>query len=104
MYTLGGDPELPTQTRLRAVYNYDPETGAFTRKIKMGKYPKGGLVGKLNGRGFRVVKINNRVYTQSRLIWLWVTGQLPAKYVMFRDGDRTNFRANNLYLKRDYDK
>jgi hypothetical protein len=88
----------PTQQWCQDHYAYDPETGALTRKVRMGRYEAGALVGKFDVHGFRVTKIDGRTYTLARIIWLMVTGRLPTKYVNFRDGDRTNLRASNLSM------
>jgi hypothetical protein len=90
----------PTQAWCQANYNYDPATGNLTRKVPMGRYPAGGIVGKWDVHGFRVTKIDGRTYTLARIIWLMVTGRLPVLRVNFRDGDRTNLRASNLSLVR----
>lgn len=97
-------PPISREELLRK-YTYDPATGALTRNYDMGRYPKGGQVGKCDAKGNRVLrfKFNDGRFGMialGRLIWLIVTGTLPNRYVRFRDNDNTNFAANNLYLGR----
>lgn len=94
-----------TREELLRKYTYDPRTGALTRNWDMGRYPKGGQVGKCDAKGNRVLRFkfdegHFGMIALGRLIWFIVTGTLPNRYVRFRDGDNTNFAANNLYLGR----
>lgn len=68
-----------TQAELKALLDYDPETGTFWWKAK----PKWSHIdisqpaGSLGSRGYRKIKINCREYSEHRLAFLWMTGRFP---------------------------
>ncbi len=101
---------LPSQERLRELFDYDPETGALTWKIK--PYPQAGrvVIGReagtiTKGRSqYRTVGIRESlggkftVYLAHRLIWKWMTGDDPPECVDHEDLDHFNNRWVNLRL------
>lgn len=84
-----------TQDQVRAEIAYDPETGAFTRRGK----PAGGP----NAKGYWTVSVLGKQRIASRLAWLYQTGTLPARNIVFVDGDRSNLRWSNMRLAEDLD-
>ncbi len=77
-----------TQKKLREKYNYNGTTGIFTFR-KNNK-----IVGTVDGEYIRT-KINGKSHRIHRLIWQWVTGDIPNK-IDHKDGDGTNNKWNNL--------
>lgn len=88
-----------SQELLLALFNYDPETGIFTRKLTTGtKAKKGDIAGVLNDNGYIDISINTRAYRAHRLAWLYCFDELPEEQIDHIDNDRTNNRLDNLRL------
>jgi hypothetical protein len=87
-----------TQERLVHLFHYDPETGAFTRLVRMGQR---GLIGSRadfpsKGTGYRVVKIEGHPFYAHRLAWLYMTGAWPTEWIDHDNLDRGDTRWGNL--------
>lgn len=95
----------PTPDTLRALLDYNPETGALTWRESA---PRGGKrqagreagttrrVGRPPGKLYRGVKIDRQVYGSHVLAWAIVTGEWPEGMLDHEDGDGTNNRWQNL--------
>lgn len=57
--------------------------------------PAGSLVSK-NGRQYRVVRLDGRLYPCQVIAWLLMTRRWPKQLVTFKDRDTTNCRWRNL--------
>lgn len=67
-------------TELKAILNYDPETGIFRWLIDNSKRCwKGKEAGSINVYGYRIIRINNKAYRASRLAFLYMTGVWPIQ-------------------------
>ncbi len=76
--------------RLRAVLDYDPETGRFTRKAN------GNSVFSNNKSGYIQIGIDGKMYTGHRLAWLHIHGELPPDQIDHINGVRDDNRITNL--------
>lgn len=101
-----------TQARVRELFNYDPVTGLLTWRDRPRhdfKTDRGwktfqaqcagkvaGAISRSGTNTYRVVRIDDVLYQQHRLIWLYVTGDWPKGWVDHRDTDGTNNRWLNL--------
>lgn len=87
-------PGTYTLEYVRSHFDYDFETGKVTRKY----------VSKLAEKKTEESSlcINGERFETHRFIWLWMTGQnlLNGDKVIFKNGDRTNFKWENLALDR----
>ena len=83
--------------RVMELFNYDPETGILTWKVRRSKrFKVGHIAGTIRQKtGYREVEIEGRYYLAHRLAWFYVHGTW-AKRIDHRDGDRLNNRAANL--------
>lgn len=87
-----------TQSRLKELLSYDPNTGVFIWKEKISNNDKG-KVGDIAGcmsRGYVRIKIENSKYMAHRLAWLYLYGKWPEKYIDHINKDKTDNRVVNL--------
>lgn len=88
--------ELPTQQRLRELFDYDPETGLLTWRGKASrKHHPGMTAGTRHHSGAWQVRINGTIFLVHRIIWKWLHDEEPV-VVEHRDGDEGNNREANL--------
>lgn len=86
-----------TQSRLKELVTYDPLIGEMTWIVTKSKLtPAGSLVGYVNRKGYRATNIDGKSYLVSRLIWLYVTGDFPKRFIDHKDRNRLNNKWDNL--------
>lgn len=85
-----------TAERLRQLLHYDPETGVFTRPVRVSNCRIGKQAGCLRPDGYRYIGIDGDRYMAHRLAWLYATGQWPAVQIDHINGDRADNRFVNL--------
>jgi hypothetical protein len=83
-----------TAARLRELFDYDPETGAFTRQ-KPARYA-GRQTGYVSADGYRVVSVDGFQYLAHRLVWLYMHGSWPMQMLDHINGIRSDNRISNL--------
>jgi hypothetical protein len=84
-----------TAERLREVLDYNPETGAFKRRIDRPGCKAGQIAGTI-ANGYRQIEIDYKLFRASRLAWLYMTGQWPRHMVDHINGKRDDDRWCNL--------
>ena len=76
--------------------SYNPETGVFFRRIKLGKNTKLGVCGTLDSQGYVQVGVDGKHYRAHRLAWFWMTGDWPEHQIDHINGVRHDNRWSNL--------
>lgn len=87
-----------TLAQVQGLLHYDPDTGTFTYKVAPPRKPwlAGSVVGTTHGAGYKVVKIEQRMYLLHRLAWFYVHGVWPSQNIDHRNGIRCDNRIDNL--------
>lgn len=90
--------ETLTLERLKALIDYNPETGSMVWKISTSnRNPVGSEAGTIMKHGYRHVSIDGRRYLAHRLAWFYVHGSWPTE-IDHIDRDRSNNKLANLRL------
>lgn len=91
-----GKPKV-TYEDVRALFDYDPETGVVTRRqTTSSRARRGMIVGCKNTQGYLVVNIDRTVYYLHRIIWLWMTGEWPEYSIDHINRKQDDNRWSNL--------
>ena len=89
---------LPSQERLRELFTYEPETGKFSRRVRVNNRPVGSTT-KPVACGYLDQGVDGKKYRAHRLIWRYVTGEDPgALDVDHRNRNRSDNSWSNLRL------
>lgn len=85
-----------TQEDLQRALNYCPITGHFTWKVSVGARGKqGNRAGRVHHSGYRHIFIAKKSYTEHRLAFLYMTGEIP-EYVDHINNKRDDNKWENL--------
>jgi len=88
--------ELVSQSYLKSLISYNPDTGVFTW-IKSGiGISKDLISGYIENNGYRRIKINGKKYLGNRLAWLYMTGEWPSRFIDHINGEKDDDRFCNL--------
>lgn len=87
-------------TIVRGLFNYDPETGALTHKIRRKAVKFGAQIGCLDNDGYLVATVSllgkQRLFKVHRLVWLHVHGAWPSGVIDHINGIKSDNRLDNL--------
>jgi len=95
----------PPAEELRAIFQYDPVTGALVWKMRPPTTREnrthntkfaGNQVGALNTCGHRQVRVNGRLITVHRIVWKMMTNTDPIDQIDHINGDPDDNRWGNL--------
>ena len=98
---------LPSQEELRKVFDYDPDTGELRWKISKPRVKAGMRAGckpkkTTINESSRVVCYKREHYLEHKIIWRWLWGETSLNPLHHLDGDKSNNRLSNLFLKHDF--
>ena len=86
-----------TVEEARRVLRYDPETGEFFWRVKVGvRGVVGARAGSLMAKGYRMIQYNGKGYLDSRHAWFMTTGDWPKNQIDHADTNKANNRFSNL--------
>ena len=78
-------------------FNYDPDTGRITWRVRSGKKVKiGDVAGSINGEGYMQIRFKGKGHYAHRVIWLLVTGKWPENDIDHINGIRDDNRLSNI--------
>jgi hypothetical protein len=77
---------------LRQTFVYDAATGLFYR---VGRYPARPS-GRVNSRGYVILRIKGQTYFAHRLAWLYIYGEWPSAIIDHINRERDDNRLSNL--------
>ncbi len=83
-----------TSNRLKEVMIYSPDTGIFTRRVKIGRYVAGSKAGSKDKAGYIQVCVDGVIYFAHRLAFLYMMNRWPEALI---DHINTN-RSDNSWL------
>jgi len=68
-----------TTDLIERALDYDPDTGVFRWKVDMSpRSMAGSVAGRINNRGYRIIRIKGNHYRAHRLAFLLMTGDFPT--------------------------
>lgn len=87
-----------TQTKLKKMLHYNPDTGLFTWLINnRNEINIGDIAGCLNKiTGYIIIGINGKIYQAHRLSWLYMHGYFPEYKIDHKNGKGDDNRWVNL--------
>jgi len=92
--------ESLTQSRLKELLHYNPDTGYLTWSCKMFGIKKGDIAGCKSkyrtGKHYVSVRIDGKLYLSHRIIWLYMTGAFPENHIDHINGNGCDNRFINL--------
>lgn|SRR5262249_22863836 len=85
-----------TAKRLRCLLDYKAATGKFRWRVQKFGLKAGTLAGCVGRKGYRIIRIDRRLYQAGRLAWLYKTGKWPELEIDYINRDRSDIRWANL--------
>jgi hypothetical protein len=83
--------------RLCELLDYCPDTGIFTWKVDRKRLAKAGtLAGSTNGKGYRQISVDGKLYLAHRLAWYYCFQEWPTKVIDHINGIKDDNRLDNL--------
>lgn len=85
-----------TQSRLKELLHYCPDTGVFTRLTGNNRVKVGSIAGCLAGLGYSQIRIDRKKYYSHRLAFLYIEGAFPKNNTDHINGVKADNRWSNL--------
>lgn len=88
--------KILTQSRLKELLDYNPDTGIFIWRIHKPPIIVGREAGNKSPIGYMRINVDVKSYYAHRLAWLYVYGHLPENEIDHINHDRSDNRIANL--------
>lgn len=86
----------PSAERVRSLLDYDESSGILRWRTRRSNMAAGSVAGTLDGRGYRIIRIDGAYQKAHRVVWLYVHGSWPELEIDHINGDRDDNRIANL--------
>lgn len=88
---------IPTPARLREAFDYDPDTGLLTWKIRTSNRAYiGREAGSPDGQGYRILMLDKCLLRTHRVAFAHYYGAWPVGFIDHINGNRSDNRISNL--------
>jgi hypothetical protein len=88
-----------TADEVRRLFDYDPNTGAVTRRVTTGPTGRAGAtVGSIDPNGYLRTQIRGHVHLLHRVVWLHHYGTWPSGWIDHINRNPADNRIDNLRL------
>lgn len=87
-----------TQQYIKQLFNYDEQTGHFTRIVGRGSSHAGDLAGSVTWNGYVTIYLDKKNYRAHQLAWLYVYGEIPNTDIDHINRNRSDNRISNLRI------
>ena len=86
-----------TQSRLKELFKYNPETGLFTwvKETKL-RAKRGNIAGYVETTGYIRIWIDEKIHHAHRLAWLYMYGKFPKEQIDHINHERSDNRIINI--------
>lgn len=93
------DDNIPSQERVKELFDYDDEKGVLLHKVHRSKVKVGTVAGSKprSPKKPLSIRIDGHQFPLHRIVYLWHKGLYTEEDIRHRDGDKTNNRIENLY-------
>lgn len=83
---------------VRALLDYEPDTGVFRWRSRRQQMPAGSVAGSWTSHGYVVIRVDGVRVRAHHLAWLFVYGEMPEMALDHVNGVRDDNRIVNLRL------
>ena len=87
---------LVSQSYLKSLISYSPDTGLFTNLVRRHTAKKGCNCGFITSAGYVEISIKGNYYKAHRLAWLYMTGKWPEDQIDHINRVRNDNKWSNL--------
>ena len=85
-----------TQKEVKKYLDYNPDTGIFKWKISIGVAKPNKIAGHKNTFNYIEIRIKGKSYKAHRLVWLYMYGEFPKKFIDHINRKKDDNRICNL--------